>query len=93
MQTVEKTAPSVDGNVCPHQSHILHSQKRKKKNNENNFLWGCELDPCGGQAADEGDTAEAHPPEEGGTGRLHDEVLQKNSQFCEQGAEEQTSSV
>lgn len=43
-------------------------------------------DPRGGETADEGDTAEAHPPEEDGAGRLHDEVLQKNSQLCEQGA-------
>lgn len=43
-------------------------------------------DTCGGEAADEGDTAEAHLPEEGGAGGLHDEVLQKNSQLCEQGA-------
>ncbi len=45
-----------------------------------------ESDPRGGETADEGDTAEAHPPEEGRAGRLHDEVLQKNSQLCEQGA-------
>lgn len=43
-------------------------------------------DPRGGEAADEGDTAEAHLPKEGGAGRLHDQVLQKNSQLCEQGA-------
>lgn len=43
-------------------------------------------DPRGGQTADEGDTAEAHPPEEDGAGRLHDEVLQKDSQLCEQSA-------
>lgn len=43
-------------------------------------------DPRGGEAANEGNTAEAHPPEEDGAGRLHDEVLQKNPQLCEQGA-------
>ena len=43
-------------------------------------------DDRGGEAADEGDTAEAHPPEEGGTDRLHDEMLQKNPQLSEQGA-------
>lgn len=47
-------------------------------------------DPRGGQTADEGDTAEAHPPEEGRAGRLHDQVLQKNSQLCEQGAGRET---
>lgn len=47
-------------------------------------------DPRGGQAADEGDTAEAHLPEEGGAGGLHDEVLQKDPQLCEQGAAVET---
>lgn len=71
----------------PHQSlsHILNGGKTKHKENKKNF---CVMlsDPRGGEAADEGDTAEAHPPEEGGADRLHDEVLQKNSQLCEQGA-------
>lgn len=43
-------------------------------------------DAGGSKAADEGDAAEAHPPEEDRTGRLHDEVLQENSQLREQGA-------
>ena len=43
-------------------------------------------DARGGEAADEGDTAEAHLPEEGGAGGLHDQVLQKDPQLCEQGA-------
>lgn len=43
-------------------------------------------DARGSEAADEGDAAEAHPPEEDGAGRLHDEVLQENPQLREQGA-------
>lgn len=43
-------------------------------------------DPCGGQAADEGDAAEAHSPEEGGASGFHDEMLQKDPELCEQGA-------
>lgn len=38
------------------------------------------------EAADEGDATKTHPPEEGGTGRLHDEVLQENPQLREQSA-------
>lgn len=68
---------------------MVEKQNIKRKLNFH-VVWS---DPRGGEAADEGDTAEAHPPEEGGTGRFHDEVLQKNSQLCEQGAEVETRSV
>ena len=43
-------------------------------------------DPGGRQAADEGDAAQTHLPEEGGAGGLHDEVLQEDAQLREQGA-------
>lgn len=49
-----------------------------------------ESNPGGGEAADEGDAAEAHLPEEGGASGLHDKVLQKDSQLCEQGAAVET---
>lgn len=42
--------------------------------------------PRGCQAADEGNTAKTYSSEEDRAGWLHDEVLQKNSQLCEQGA-------
>lgn len=42
--------------------------------------------PRGCQTADEGNTAETYSPEEDRACWLHDEVLQKNSQLCEQGA-------
>lgn len=43
-------------------------------------------DAGGSETADEGDAAEAHPPEEDGAGGLHDKVLQENPQLREQGA-------
>lgn len=43
-------------------------------------------DSSGRQPADEGDAAEAHPSEEGGTGGLHGKVLQEDPQLGEQGA-------
>lgn len=50
-------------------------------------------DPRWCQTADEGDAAQTYPPEEDGAGWLHDEVLQKNSQLCEQRAAAETHSV
>lgn len=49
-------------------------------------------DPRGCETADESDTAETYPPEEDRAGWLHDEVLQKNPQLCEQGAAVETDS-
>lgn len=91
--------PSVDGNVClisikdEVTSYMVwggknkKQKKKRKQNNEKskNFL-RARSDAGGSEAADEGDAAEAHPPEEDGAGRLHDEVLQENSQLREQGA-------
>lgn len=50
-------------------------------------------DPRGCETADEGDTAETYSPEKDGASWLHDEVLQKNSQLCEQGAVVETDSL
>lgn len=70
--------------TVPHQSlsHILTGGKTKQKGKQS----FCDLvsDACGCEAADEGDTAEAHPPKEDGAGWLHDKVLQKNPQLREQ---------
>lgn len=54
-------------------SHILNAGKKTKHEEKETKVEFS--DPRGGQTADEGDTAEAHPPEEGGAGGLHDEVL------------------
>lgn len=91
--------PPVDGHVCLHQrcSHIWHgavkqkkTKQKKRKRDQNNGIAGSFLaaqsDSSGSEPADEGDAAEAHPPEEDGAGRPHDEVLQENSQLREQGA-------
>lgn len=48
--------------------------------------WAAASDAGGSKAADESDAAEAHPPEEDGAGRLHDEMLQENPQLREQGS-------
>lgn len=61
-------------------------QPKKQKNVKKPDGYWARSDPRGSQTADEGDTAEAHPPEEDRAGRLHDELLQKNPQLCEQGA-------
>lgn len=50
-------------------------------------------DACGCKTADEGDTAETYSPEEDRAGWLHDEVLQKKSQLCEQGPAVETDSL
>ncbi len=93
--TFKKTVPSVDGNVCPHQSlsHILSVGKTKYLYIKKTNFYEGQSDPCGCQTADEGDTAEAHPPKEDRAGRLHDEVLQKNPQLCEQGAGVETGLI
>lgn len=64
---------------------MVEKQNIKKTNKKKN-VHIARSDPRGGETADEGDTAEAHPPEEDGAGGLHDEVLQKDSQLCEQSA-------
>lgn len=86
--TFGKTVPSVDGNVCPHQSlsRILKWWKNQNRTKTKTSTRVLKSDHRGGEAADQGDAAEAHLPEEGGANGLHDKVLQKNSQLCEQGA-------
>lgn len=67
----------------------LKKQPKKSGLDINNM----QSDARGRKTADEGDTAETYSPEEDRAGWLHDEMLQKNSQLCEQGAVEETASL
>lgn len=73
-------------------SYMVWENKKKEKGKGNKRRKKLEVctaarsDAGRSETADEGDAAEAHPPEEDGAGRLHDKVLQENSQLREQGA-------